>query len=125
MTLRTHLTNAIGLAAIVGLTAAVYVMPAKAETFDCASLGDMAESIMTHRQNNVALSVVMNAAEDTGEQLMAEGTPAEQVDAIVNLYKSLSLAAYQMGHYSSPEFRERAIRNFRNQVETECYTAIE
>lgn len=125
MTFRTYFKDAIGLAAIIGMTAAVYALPAKADTFDCGTLGTMAENIMTYRQDNAALSTVMAVANETGAQMIASGTPEDQVNAITDLFKSLTLAAYQMSRFTTPAMQDQAIRNFRNQVETECYTAIQ
>jgi hypothetical protein len=124
MKFRTYFADAVGLAAIIGITVAIYVMPAKAQDFDCSGIGDLAESVMTHRQDNVPLSVVMEATDATAEQMIAQGNNPDEVYALADLMKTLAVAAYEMTRFSTPARQRETIRDFRNDAEVECYIAL-
>lgn len=75
---------------------------------NCAQFGQLAESIMTARQNNVPMSRLMEIAND------ASPDGAAMMRAIV-------VYAYQQPIFLTDDFRREAIATFRNEAELACY----
>lgn len=76
--------------------------PLTAETDVCAQAGSLAAKIMEARQVGVPVSAVISIFED------------DNMTAII-------LAAYQTPRFSSDEYQQRAIADFRNEIEVICY----
>lgn len=76
----------------------------------CKLLGNLAETIMTKRQEGVDLTTMLNIAE-------SQGTSEE----VANVSRKLVIAAYDSPEYSTQEYKERAIRKFKTEVMIECY----
>ncbi len=74
-------------------------------------MGNIAQNIMTARQNERPISDVM--------QLMKHET-----DPTVHpVIRALILDAYRLPGYSTPENQKHSIDSFRNAAELACYTA--
>ncbi len=84
----------------------------------CASLGEMAASIMQARQSGIPLSQMMQVVNNTLENQEAT-TP--EVEA-ASLARELVLAAYETHRWAGDEMIARAIQDFRNEVERACYS---
>ena len=78
--------------------------PLAAEADACSQMGTMAAKIMEVRQIGVAVSKVIEIFDD------------DAMTAII-------LAAYQVPRFSTDEYQQRAIADFRNEVEVMCYEA--
>jgi hypothetical protein len=76
----------------------------------CRILGELAETIMTKRQNGVDLIEMLDTVE-------RQNSPSE----VKNVTKKLIISAYDRGEYSSEEYKQRAIRRFKTKVMVECY----
>jgi len=81
----------------------VTATPLTAETDHCKQMGDMAAQIMEAREVGVPLSSMMDIAADN------------------DLLKALILSAYQVPRFSTGDYRQEAITDFRNEVEVMCY----
>ena len=82
------------------------------ETEDvCAVMGDIAQNIMTARQNERPMSDVM--------QVMKHDTEP----AVHPVIRALIIDAYRQPGYSTEENQKNAIDSFRNAAELACYTA--
>ena len=78
--------------------------PLAAGTVDCAQAGIMAGKLMQARQVGVPVSKVIEIFDD------------DAMTAII-------LAAYQVPRFSTDEYQQRAVADFRNEVEVMCYEA--
>ena len=74
----------------------------------CPSIGEMAATIMTARQNGVIMSTAMATVPDNVLK-----------DLAIDLVKK----AYAVPQYNVDENRARAVTEFRNDTELACYTA--
>jgi len=89
------------------IAAVVAIMPMAVQAQNsvvCAIVGDLAEVIMANRQVGVRVSDMMDIADN---------------DPLV---EALVLEAYKIPRYSSDEMQRRSVENFRNEVETICYS---
>lgn len=68
----------------------------------CKSYGELAQTIMIGRQNQVPLTEILEIAKVN-----------EDATNIV-------MMAYKQPAYSSPEMQMKAVREFRNDIELEC-----
>jgi hypothetical protein len=73
-------------------------------------MGHVAEAIMTARQGGVVMSTAMRLASDVGEPLKA---------GMIEMIK----LAYNEPRYSTEDYQQKAIIDFRNEVELICYQA--
>ena len=84
---------------------------ANAGTFDiCPDSGKSAYLIMKARQRGVDMSRMMEIASSSG---------IAELDA---LNKSLTIDAYKVPRYSTPENQQKAAEDFRDRLLLECYT---
>ncbi len=81
--------------------------------FDCAQLGALAARIMDERQESVPMSYQM-------ELLDSVAVPAGSV----SLLREYVVRAYSTPAYGTEEYQTKAIADFRNEVELECYTEV-
>ncbi len=89
----------------------------------CASLGEMAASIMQARQSGIPLSQMMQVVNNTLENQEATTPEVEaEVAAGASLARELVLAAYETHRWAGDEMIARAIQDFRNEVERACYS---
>ena len=86
------------------LALALVANPLTAETDLCKSLGDLAETVMSLRQQGTEMSSMMAISEEP-------------------FVREMILIAYDQPRFSSAEYQERATRDFRNEVEAGCYEA--
>lgn len=87
------------------LSLALLATPLTAETEDvCANMGDAAEAIMSLRQNGYPISDLMDKFGDS------------------NLFRAIILSAYEKPRFSTDEYKQESVRDFRNEVETLCYS---
>ena len=77
-----------------------------AQADQCQDAGDLAEAVMTARQNGAPISQLMEIA--NGQEIIVK----------------MVLMAYGEPRYSTDEFQSRAIEDFRNLWETGCYQAM-
>lgn len=84
--------------------------PLTAETADpCHAIGELASTIMTHRQNGLPASVMIRAvSEHDGNELAT----------------AMILQAYGQPRMSHPDNQRRSIQDFRNGMEVACYDAL-
>lgn len=91
--------------------------PATAQATDdnkdilCPPIGRMAEVIMRSRQNGVIMS-----------DLLATISP-DADPKIKNLFRAIAIDAYKKSRYSTAEYQQTAIEDFRNDVESMCYSS--
>lgn len=84
--------------------------PAGALTPDgCPDLGAAAAAIMKSRQAEVPMSDVMKKL------------PGGDDEAVKGLFRSMVVMAYEQPSYQTPSNQERAVAEFRNQIEVLCY----
>jgi hypothetical protein len=104
--MRQHLLAA---AALLALTTA----PAPAETplEACAMIGELAEAIMDGRQSGMAMSTMMGIV------------PAKE-DPARDLIAALIAEAYDSPRFGTPQNQRRAVQDFRNNVEAQCFKAV-
>lgn len=102
---------------LIATTAAViaFGFPAMSQTADeiCIAVGDLAESIMTARQNGTAMSDLMVALSGSGA-----------AEEYVNLSRTMVRDAYAIPRMHVPENQRRKVQDFRAGIESECYSAI-
>jgi len=72
----------------------------------CTTLGEFAGSIMESRQVGIPLSKMLEAVAEGGKDTLS---------------RSLILAAYDTPRYNGATYRQRAIDEFRNDIEIRCY----
>jgi hypothetical protein len=77
----------------------------------CVSMSDLAETVMTLRQNGVPMTNAMG---------LAQGADAAIRDFVVRLVSN----AYEVPQFSVEENKQREIMKFQNQVALECNKAI-
>ena len=81
-------------------------LAASAQADQCQDAGDLAEAVMTARQNGAPISQLMEIA--NGQEIIVQ----------------MVLMAYGEPRYSTDEFQSRAIEDFRNLWEVGCYQAM-
>ena len=100
---------------IIAITLAAVSFSAGAEDMTpdemCGTYHDMAEAVMTSRQNEVPLAKVMAFFSDAPEEAR------DIIDGIV-------MAAYEEPGYSTPEYQQKAAAEFANRVALECYQGL-
>ena len=77
-----------------------------AQADQCQDAGDLAEAVMTARQNGAPISQLMEIA--SGQEIIVK----------------MVLMAYGEPRYSTDQFQSRAIEDFRNLWEVGCYQAM-
>ena len=77
-----------------------------AQADQCQDAGDLAEAVMTARQNGAPISQLMEIA--NGQEIIVK----------------MVLMAYGEPRYSTDQFQSRAIEDFRNLWEVGCYQAM-
>tara|TARA_Y100000768_G_C23933923_1_gene661608 strand:+ start:464 stop:784 length:321 start_codon:yes stop_codon:yes gene_type:complete len=77
----------------------------------CSSFRDMAETIMTNRQNNLSMSGMMEIA-------------MEQDDSVKDIAMTIIVEAFEQPAYSSESNKQNAVAEFSNNVYLECYKAF-
>ena len=82
------------------------VLATSAQADQCQDAGDLAEAVMTARQNGAPISQLMEIA--NGQEVIVQ----------------MVLMAYGEPRYSTDEFRSRAVEDFRNLWEVGCYQAM-
>lgn len=75
----------------------------------CASAGRMAELVMDARQKERPMSVMMQLKVDP---------------KISELYESMVMNAYNQQAFLTDENKQRAIKEFRNAAELECFKSV-
>jgi predicted ABC-class ATPase len=94
------------------MAAAVADTPAPATTEGlmsyCRSLGELSEAIMQARQNGVSTMVLLDI-------IATEEDPGE-----TSLATRIVVMAYKQPRFSTREFQTEAVRDFRNEIETQC-----
>lgn len=92
------------IATVLALSIAPVAATAATAQEACTIFGNSAELVMKARQQGVPLSKLMEIS---------------QGNSIVT---GIVLEAYKISRYSSPDYQERAIKDFRNVVELACYS---
>lgn len=82
------------------------VLATSAQADQCQDAGDLAEAVMTARQNGAPISQLMEIA--NGQEIIVK----------------MVLMAYGEPRYSTDQFQSRAIEDFRNLWEVGCYQAM-
>ena len=77
-----------------------------AQADQCQDAGDLAEAVMTARQNGAPISQLMEIA--NGQEIIVK----------------MVLMAYGEPRYSTDQFQSLAIEDFRNLWEVGCYQAL-
>jgi hypothetical protein len=72
----------------------------------CTGIGDLAETMMTHRQGGTAISELMPKLDGN------------------EMFIKMLLGAYGEPRYSTEEYRQRSIDDFRSLWELGCYQAM-
>ena len=89
--------------------------PAAAQTADslliCPATGELAQTIMTNRQNGVSMST------HVANILPKDETARALIMGIIT-------AAYDVPRFSAPDNQRRAIEDFRNEMEVVCFRAM-
>ncbi|WP_151617429.1 hypothetical protein [Brucella anthropi] len=72
----------------------------------CKQWGDQAAKIMILRQSETPMNEIMGALEGAGD---------------TSIMQQIVVRAYESPTYTGKEFQDRAIAEFRNRVELECF----
>jgi hypothetical protein len=83
----------------------------------CVTLGDTAEIIMSARQTEVPISKLMANIEIASAKV-------GMTDDFKNATRNLIISAYESAAFSTQEYRDKAIREFRSTQETACYRTM-
>lgn len=82
----------------------------------CNQIGEIAESIMRARQNNMPISrLIARNNETIGSK---SDTASVEYAAIL---RGLILVAYEASPYSTPKFQDDEVADFRNDAEYTCF----
>jgi hypothetical protein len=81
----------------------------------CGQVGEMAQVIMSHRQTDGSMSVMMGRIDDMSH------LPEESKDVL----RDFVIRAYAAPSYLTEGSKITAVIQFRNQVELECYQLIQ
>jgi len=76
----------------------------------CTVFGELAASVMTARQNGVPLSRVLGVMEQEGDTN--------------DLLREIIMGAYEKMRFATPSNQQRAVDDYRNEVETTCFRAM-
>lgn len=79
----------------------------------CDEVDSIAKTIMTHRQNGVAMKDLIHAIDR-----VPVNTPAYNV--VRKIVESMISLAYEYPMYSTEEFKQQAITDFRNNAYKAC-----
>lgn len=79
----------------------------------CGAMGALAGSIMEMRQTGVPLS-----------EMMRRITDAVADEAMKEFARAAVMMAYAAPYYSTREFKENAINEFRNEAELSCFKSM-
>lgn len=77
----------------------------------CKSAAELAHSIMTGRQNGVPMSKMMEVESAMDDRAAGKVT------------RLMVISAYDRPRYSSPEYIEREIQDFENEMYLQCIQA--
>lgn len=91
------------------LTTPTAPAPAQDAQQFCVSLGEIATRVMVMRQSEYLMSELMAT--------VPEGAAAD-------LFRDIIMSAYEQPSYSTPEHQQKAVQEFRNAWELQCYNAI-
>ena len=78
-----------------------------AHAINCQEVGTLAAKVMEARQVNVSMSNMMKIAQDNNNSLM----------------KTMVIEAYEKPRFSTEEYQNNAIQDFRSFWELACYKA--
>ena len=98
-------------AKLISIAVAVMLCGTAAAEDPCTGPEELAEMIMTKRQQGAPMSAIMR---------IARSQDAERVRSIA---VKLTMAAYDEPRYTSEEYQRRAVREFRNEVYRGCVKA--
>lgn len=87
--------------------------PLAANEETCRLLGDLAEKVMTLRQQDQPMSSVMS------DLVQPIADPAAR-----KMTRDIVIAAYKQPSWRTAEVRAQALAEFRNAIELECYEAV-
>lgn len=90
---------------ILALTLLATPLAAETEAHHCEQMGVIAAKIMESRQVGVPMSNMMKIVSDN------------------DLLKTLTITAYQSPRFRTDAYRQKAITDFRNEVEVLCYNS--
>lgn len=93
---------------IIAALITVFPFAASSQDLTCADFGQLAENIMTARQNGVPLSQLM--------ELLGELRSIE-------LFEKLVMEAYEQPRYSTKAVQNSTIEDYRNLWELGCYSS--
>lgn len=77
----------------------------------CEAMSEMAGKIMTARQRGVPMSTLATLPQSDSEEVR-------------NLRKELLIAAFESPRYSSEDYQEKAVVDFKNGVFLECFKHV-
>jgi len=107
MTYKTHKhTTQKGKYQMKSIIAAIALTATQASADPCVEIGTLAEVMMKHRQAGTSISTLM--AKTEGNDLFVE----------------MLIAAYDQPRFSTTEYQQREIEDFRNTWEIGCYQAM-
>jgi len=72
----------------------------------CKGFGEIAELIMTHRQNGTPMDVIIDKI--------------DKEPALKDIGESLAISAYETSRFSTEKMKQRKITEFKNAVYLEC-----
>lgn len=90
--------------ALLGLMASPAIAQDAEEIARCASYGSLAAEIMKHRQNGVAMSEILGVLGDDEDE-----------------EKAMVLEAFDLARFHSPSGKNRAVEDFRADIEVRCF----
>jgi hypothetical protein len=102
------------LAALIGIT--LSSAPAAAFTNEeraafCPVMGDISANLMGARQDGKVLSDAMRGM---------EGSLSDPL--LGPIVRAMIIAAWERPRFSTQEYKDRAVVDFRNEIETQCYS---
>lgn len=81
----------------------------------CKTLSETAETIMTKRQNGVDAYELV----DAGEKLRSKN-PSKELNKVTSLGRNFIIEAYSKPLFSTEEYKQKAIYEFKNDKFIEC-----
>lgn len=75
----------------------------------CEGMGDLAATLMRNRQDGIAMSVQMTLLENTDP-------------SIKEMLRLMIIEAYDRARFSTEEYKQRSIDDFRTVFEAACYS---
>ena len=96
---------------LAGLALAVSMSANADITQNCIDFGELGKIIMTKRQDGFEIGKLLEIA------------GREENQAVATIARKLVIEAYSVSHYNTPEYKQKAISEFQNNIVVACLQA--